>query len=192
MSELTIVEILTIIGLLAGPTSAILIQNLIQKWDERRRDKNLKKINIFRMLMATRAARLSSEHVQALNSIDIDFSKKNKKDKLVITAWNALLDQFNKHLNEKDFLDENGLFDRAGYNNALQFLNDKHEEAFNELLFQMSRYLGYDFEKTDIKSRCYAPNDHANQESINRAIRDGLVKFLDDRPLDVNIVNPPE
>ena len=71
-------------------------------------------------------------------------------------------------------------------------MDNTREEGFNELLFQMSKCLGFDFEKIEIKNRCYSPIGHAEEENTNRLIREGLVKFLDDNPLDVNIKNIPE
>ena len=52
---------------------------------------------IFRTLMATRATRLSAEHVQALNGIELTFYGGGKKEKKVLEAWKA----YHDHLNTK-------------------------------------------------------------------------------------------
>ena len=64
---------------LAGPVLAV----QAQKWIEGFREKNARRLTIFRTLMATRATNLSPVHVEALNAVPIDFYK----DKYVMDAW---------------------------------------------------------------------------------------------------------
>ncbi len=84
--------IATIFATLLSPLLAVRVQKLIEKHSEKR---NIK-VNIFTELMATRstAARLSNEHVRALNMIDLAFygdikgsiSKRTKSEKKVLDA----------------------------------------------------------------------------------------------------------
>jgi hypothetical protein len=60
---------LLILATIAGPILAV----QAHKWVERLREGRNRKLRLFERLMATRAARLSAEHVQALNMIDLVF-----------------------------------------------------------------------------------------------------------------------
>src|SRR6185295_14020788 len=92
-----LVDFLTIAAILLGPIIAIRITTYL----ERRRESYNRKERAFRTLMATRATRLSGDHVQALNMIDIEFYekkkwKKNSKNKAVVEAWMEYLDLLGK------------------------------------------------------------------------------------------------
>jgi uncharacterized protein DUF6680 len=50
--------------------------------------------------MATRAARLTPDHVQALNLIDVEFYSKRKKYKRVLDAWKAYHDHLGENPSE--------------------------------------------------------------------------------------------
>ena len=54
---------------LLGPVLAV----QAQKWAEGFREKEARRLTIFRTLMATRAMNLSAGHVEALNAVPIDF-----------------------------------------------------------------------------------------------------------------------
>jgi uncharacterized membrane protein YqgA involved in biofilm formation len=58
--------------------AAIIIGSIIavqlQKFIEKRTDSQSRRIQVFKILMATRAARLTNDHIMALNSIDLEFS----------------------------------------------------------------------------------------------------------------------
>ena len=90
---------ITIVALFLGPILAIQVQKLI----EAKKEKRDRRFDIFKTLMATRAERLSTEHVQALNLIDIEFYGKirwgtrfqTEREKAVTNAWK----NYNDHLN---------------------------------------------------------------------------------------------
>src|SRR5712691_10499658 len=82
-----------VIATVMGPILAV----QAQKYLERYRDQKRVKDSIFRVLMATRANRLASDHVQALNGIELAFYGGGNKEKKVREAWKAYLD----HLNTK-------------------------------------------------------------------------------------------
>jgi len=62
-----------------GPILAVVTTRYIAKW----RDIRNRRLYIFRALMATRRAQLTTDHITALNLIEIDFQ--GKRD--VLTAW---------------------------------------------------------------------------------------------------------
>ena len=83
-----LVDWLTITAILLGPIIAIRITRYLEKG----RDDYARKERIFKTLMATRATRLSGDHVQALNMIDIEFYEKKKwkrngRNRAVVEAW---------------------------------------------------------------------------------------------------------
>src|SRR2546422_225122 len=69
---------LTILAIILGPIVAL----ALQRYSERRREKQQRQLTIFKELMATRAAKVSQRHVDALNAIEIEFAsgKGNEKE----------------------------------------------------------------------------------------------------------------
>src|SRR5258708_1933587 len=109
---------LIIVTLFTGPVAAV----QAEKWLERRHANRKGKDYVFRTLMATRAARVSPEHVQALNMIDLEFYRGGVKHRRVRDAWKAYLDHLNRRY-DKDNVAAWGL---------------KREELFIDLLFEMA------------------------------------------------------
>jgi hypothetical protein len=75
-----------------GPSLAVQAQKAVERATEQRRQK----LSVFHVLMATRAARVSPEHVQALNRIELQFSGwkvfgliqwQTAAERAVIEAW---------------------------------------------------------------------------------------------------------
>lgn len=160
-----------IVAVLIGPIIAVqLTRYLDDKKEERER-----KIQVFKTLMATRAYTVSWDHVVALNRIDLEFDKNNKKEKAVIEAWKEYLDLLsNKCLSPDQW-------------------SVKRLDLLVELLHKMAQVLDYDFDKTHIKNSSYSPVAHGNIEDEQRAIRTGLIEALDGtRPIPMKIVNWPQ
>ena len=156
---MTIAEgVLIVVTLFTGPVAAV----QTEKWLQRRRDKRKGKEHIFRTLMATRASRVSPEHVQALNMIDLEFYGGGGKNKKVREAWKAYLDHLNVQYDK----------DHAAASEM------KRDELFVDLLYQMALCLDFDFDKTHIKNSTYSPVAHGNLELDQHLIRLGLVNIL--------------
>jgi hypothetical protein len=178
-----ITDWLTIAAILFGPIVAIRIQKFI----ERQREHNTRQLHIFRTLMATRASRLSTEHVTALNMIDMDFSEKKKKEKPILRSWRVLLDQFGKYPQYRDYQDQNE------FQSALRRANEKADEYLIDLLYEMSTALRYDFEKIHIKNGIYAPTGHAEIEHDQSIIRKAVIgAFTGKSPINMNVTSLPE
>ena len=118
---------------------------------------------IFRTLMATRATRLSAEHVQALNGIELTFYGGGKKEKKVLEAWKA----YHDHLNTK--------YEGTAANEW----TIRQIDLFIALLFEMAVCLGYEFDRTSIKNSWYAPQAHETIEQDWHTIRTGLADVLE-------------
>jgi hypothetical protein len=175
------IELLTIAAIILGPILAVQAQKYIEVASERKR----RKLDIFHTLMATRASRVSINHVRALNMIDIEFygrkyfgiRSQSKKEKLVLTAW----DNYRDHLNNKD------------PNDASNLWIEKGDELFTKLLFTISRALNYEFEEVQLKRGCYSPIAHGDLELDSLNIRKGLTKILSgEKPIPVKLINQPE
>ena len=76
--------IFTIVAILIGPCLAVYVNGYL----DRRREKRARKMDIFRTLMRTRNARLSPDHVGALNLVEIEFVNHPE----VVKNWKALHD----------------------------------------------------------------------------------------------------
>lgn len=151
-------EILTLVAIVSGPIIAV----QLQKYLDRSREVRNRKLDVFKVLMASRGATLSAPHVEALNRIDLEFSG-NKKYNKVIEAWKEYFD----NLCIKVDTDEN-----------LTIWGVRNEELRANLLYEMGQSLGYNFDKVLIKRNIYSPIGHERVERENELIRKGLLDVL--------------
>ena len=136
-----IIDIVTIFALIVSPILALQIQKIL----ELKRDARNRKNRIFYTLMSTRVKKLNHERITALNMIDIDFYG-NKK---IINEWKI----YHDHLSNK----------KPDCN--ILIWNEKSDELFINLLHTMAQYLGYDFDKIQLKRGCYSPIAHDEFEN---------------------------
>lgn len=168
---MTIADWLMITAVFLGPIVAVRLTRYLDNQKEIRE----KKVNIFKTLMATRAYTVSWAHVEALNRIDLEFDKDNKKEREVIESWKEYLDLLN---NTAIPIEQWGV---------------KRVDLLVELLHKMARVLNYDFDKTHIKNSSYSPRAHGETEDQQAALRKGLIEVLDGkRPLPMSITNWPQ
>ena len=148
-----------VIATVAGPILAVQAQKYLERLRERKREKQ----RVFNTLMATRVNRMSTEHVEALNRIELAFYggwlAQAGRNKRVVDAWVA----YNTNLNIP--LDDRNTF-------------AKRNDLFTELLYQMSQGLGYKFTQTYIKNSCYRPSGHVDVENELDLIRKNLLLVL--------------
>ena len=142
-----------------GPVFAV----QAQKWIERLREQKNRQEWIFRTLMATRASRVSLEHVRALNMIPLDFRGRGNK---VSQAWKLYLDQINS------------LPPEPSPETRITWAT-KNDDFFNGLLVEMTKYLGYDFDQIELKRNIYSPVAHGEQERIQLLIQNRLADIFD-------------
>lgn len=144
------------LAILVSPLLAVQVTEYLQKHKEAR----ARRLWIFKTLMATRASRLSLDHVQALNTIDIEFRGMGRRGKPVLEAWKAYLNHLNTQLSPDVWL-------------------SRSDDLFVDLLFSMASSLGYQMNKTDIRSTSYFPTAHRKIENEQVQIRAGLLELLD-------------
>lgn len=167
--DMTIADGIMIFAVLLGPIIAVQLTRYL----DNRREIRDRKLHVFKTLMATRGYSISWDHVVALNRIDLEFDRTDRKEKAVIEAWKAYLD----HLSTKEITGEPWSIRRV--------------DLFVEMLHRMAQVLDYDFDKTHIKNSSYAPVAHGALEDQMEAIRKGAVELLaGKRQLPIVITNP--
>lgn len=165
-----------------GPILAVQVQKIVERIGE----KSERRVKIFKTLMTTRAERVSLNHVQALNMIDIEFYGRmfighfrwqSESEKAVMGQWK----QYRAHLNDRDYQknDPDGWY-------------RKTDDLFMNLLFDMSKALGYDFDKVQLKSDAYRPIAHENLEKAQLKVLNGWADLLDNKQsLQIELTNLP-
>ncbi len=149
-------DIAIVLATFLGPIAAIQAQKIV----EARREQQQRRVAIFKTLMATRAAMLSPAHVEAINSIPIEFYGKGNKLKQIGERWKNYLDALSQPNPETPTWAQNRL------------------EAFNNLLFQISDFLSFSFTALEIKREVYFPTAHAHIQSDQEIIRQGLARLF--------------
>ena len=164
--------------------AAVIIAPFLAVFAQRQLD-NLREIrgrrlSVFRSLMATRAAILSPDHVQALNMIDLEFT--GNRFKKVRIAWKEYLD----HL-----CSLNGLDSKKQEEN-LPTWSTKRDDLLAKLLQEMGNRLGYKFDSVQIKRGIYSPQAHADVEQEQNLLRKALLEVLaGKREIPINAVITP-
>jgi hypothetical protein len=148
------IGVLTIIAIALSPLIALKIQEKLQEHRESRK----KKFDIFKTLMATRGDKLSLDHVKALNMIDIEFYNEQE----IKNEWNVYRDQLNTNPGSQ------------GWNEW----NTKIEEYFANLLYAMSKFFDYNFDKVIIKKGAYSPQAHGSYQNEMSQIRAMAIDVL--------------
>lgn len=177
---MTINELLTLFALVAGPVAAVFITRYL---DEQRAYK-ARRMEVFRTLMRTRRAALSSDHIGALNLVEIEYADEQP----VLDAWKRLFEHFGTPQIRKDEEKIEGVTDAKEI--------DKRNEAFSsrlvqerqrllaKLLHAMAKVLGFKIEQLEIFEGGYTPQFWVNVENEQDAIR----KFVVDLARGKNVV----
>jgi len=164
-------DIAIIFATLLGPVLAV----QAQKWLEHRREVTDRRMAIFRTLMTTRATQLARAHVEALNATPIEFYGRKRALTKIIEAWRL----YNEHMNR-------------GHQMDIQVWMNRRDDLYAELLQLMGSYLGYSFDKIQIRTEIYNPVGHSKDESQKEIIRDGLAKLLSSQqPLQMDVKGFP-
>jgi hypothetical protein len=160
-------------AVLCGPIFAV----QAQRWVDILRENKNRRLYNYKRLMATRGATLSPGHVEALNTIDLEFNGKGKKDENIRRLW-------------KEYLDHLGSLsqDPEQKKNQVEAWHERNGTFLTELLYHMGLVVGYDFDKVHIRRGIYLPIGHANFDIETQALRQGLIEVLEGRrtlPMDV-------
>lgn len=129
-----------------------------QKNREQEESAKNRKLSIFYTLMQTRSQRLSYRHTEALNMIDMEF---NGIDDITY-SWSEYLDNLNNYKDSDQWRTE-------------------QDKLFINMLYEMSKFLGYNYTKLEIKNKFYSPQSHCNTELNQREIEQYLADILSHR-----------
>ena len=145
---MTAVEIGMTLAVVIGPIAAVLIARDLEK----RRVQRERRMDIFRTLMRTRtgSARLTPDHVAALNLVEVEF----RNDSGVRDAWK----EYFKILCSRQPIEQLSM-----------------EQSLAKLLQVMSRILGYKIEGLEILEGGYTPQDWATIDNECRFIREYVI-----------------
>jgi len=171
-------ELLTVAAIFLGPITALWIQRALDKRREARR----KQQEVFRTIWATRTfpQRLQYRHVEALNTVGIDFSKESS----VINAWEEYLDKLNSTEPKEEV-------------HKPQFYKERDPKFF-ALIFAISKSVGYKFTLLEVEKQYYSPQAHGTWAEQDMILRNGVVSlFKNESALPIRLVteevihNPP-
>jgi hypothetical protein len=149
-------DTLIILSTLLGPIFAVQIQKYLERI--RQKDETLRKI--FTILMVTRGSKMSIDHVNALNSVPIEFYGKKKELTEICESWRKYIN----HLN-------------SDYNVFNDWIN-KTNELYNEMLSKMAIFLKYDLSYTQITKEQYSPKGYQDLEFEQTLLRRNLIQIL--------------
>jgi hypothetical protein len=138
-------DVATILAIVLGPVLAVGVDRLQQRWTEGKR----RRLEIFRTLMRTRRARLDSDHVGALNLVDLEFYGRKK----VMEAFRAYIGHLSSPLPMPESQD---------------LFFEQREDLLVGLLNAMGRELGYAFDKRDLEKLAYGPAGWSRDQDMQR------------------------
>jgi hypothetical protein len=164
-----LVEWLTIIAIIVGPLLAFEAQRIRDDRRERRR----RKLEIFRKLIMTLKVPLAPSHVDALNSIHVEFYDDGK----VLEAWRL----YASHLNHRQLPGED-----------IQRWAERKFDLLVELTFLMGQSLGYPgIDRAALRDNTYVPQGYGDVEAELQQIRKAWLEVLGGlRPVPATLVGP--
>jgi hypothetical protein len=173
LSNFTISDFLMICAVILAPLIAV----QVDKYLEKKRNKKERKLNVFKILMATRGRALDPRHVEALNMIDLEFDG----EKPVTDAWKAYLDHLvnmPKYPTSEGKNEEEKKSEKTIYDSQMATWGDQRVNYLADLLFTMGNSLDYNFDKTHIKRSIYSPQGHADIENEQQLLRRASIELL--------------
>lgn len=157
MTEVMLVGLISVVAMIVGPISAVYITRHL----DHQREERGRKVDVFRALMKTRRLRLSSEHVAALNLIEIEFY--GHPD--VTNARKVYFENLARKLPEDQKEREKHF--------------EQQEQLLAKLLHAMGKSLKFDnIEQIDIMTGGYSPQGWADIEAQQHVLRLLLIDML--------------
>lgn len=160
---------LTIAAIVLGPLVAFAIQNRRDAKREHERRRN----QIFRQLLLTLKVPMAPKHVDAINSIPLEFYS----DSEVIKAWRL----YTSHLN-----------DGAALRADAQRWGQRKFELLVDLAAKMATTLDYThIDEAALRDNLYVPQGYQDVEEQMRQIREAWLQVLNgQRPIPMTMVGP--
>ncbi len=151
-----------IVAIVVSPIIAI----QVEKYREKICADKLRRLEIFRTLMATRSNRLDPRHIEALNMIELDFPRAKE----VKNEWNVYF----QHLHQKNIYQKGTL----QYKETEALWAVERSDLLSQLLHVMGKSLGYNFNEMKIKYSSYCPEGSIEKENDLLFLRQQLVKLV--------------
>jgi hypothetical protein len=160
---------LTIIAIIAGPLLAF----AVQQWRDKRRERRNRKIEIFRRLLLTLKVPMAQNHVDAINSIPLEFYSHRE----IIGAWRL----YTSHLN-----------DGAMLRLEPQRWGGRKYELLIDLVGKVAAALDYNhIDSATLRDNIYVPQGYQDVEEQWKQIREGWLQVLNgQRPMPMTMVGP--
>lgn len=172
--SIKVTDVAIVFATLVGPILAV----WASEWRQHRKAEADRREWVFRSLMTTRGAKLSPEHVGAINNIEFAFPKRKFAQ---IEDARAL---YRKHLRSSDSVSPEPAVRQAWFNRC--------NELFAEMLHCMAQALGLPFLKAEITEESYHPDAFALRENELNEIRSLSLRVLKNGwPLNMRVVNDP-
>lgn len=172
--------IVTVIAILLAPIIALRVQTRL----DTAKEKKQRKLIIFKTLIATYATRVSPDHIQALNMINIEFYGTES----VLSSWRL----YQQHLTTPVAkANDTSIPIEEREKTAQQWL-ETGNGLFINLLVDMSNEVGFPFDKPTLSKGIYYPIAQEKIEIENKILREGLLKIICNRePLSMDVKSFP-
>lgn len=171
------IGLITVVAIFSSPVVALRIQKKIETLKE---EKQIK-LGIFKTLLATRAETTSLEHVKALNMIDIEFC--NEKE--IIEKWNI----YRQHLNS--YPQSQSEQTQEDFAKKQQQWENERVENLTKLLYEMTKFFGYNFSEEILKHGAYSPLAYGMINLESMLVRKGLINlFQGNQAICVKLIGP--
>lgn len=169
---MTTFEILTLIAIVGGPIAAVVITRMM----DNRTARYSRRYSIFGDLIRTRSAKLSPEHVSALNLVEIEFSQSAK----VKAAWDRYMENLSSETPN----------DQSAFNNFIL----RRDQLFIKLVQEIANDIGYkNVDMTDMMTANYYPRGWQTAEEEQRQLRQLLIGVLSGaKPIPVRLQDPTQ
>jgi hypothetical protein len=160
---------LTIAAIILGPLLAFAVQN----WRDKTRERERRKMDIFRRLLLTLKVPMAQNHVDALNSIPLEFHSHAE----IMRAWRL----YTSHLNDGAMLRA----DNQGWGR-------RKFDLLVDLVGKIANTLDYEhIDAATLRDNVYVPQGYQDVEEQWRQIREAWQQVLNgQRPLSMTMVGP--
>jgi hypothetical protein len=165
---------LTIGAIVVGPLFAFAVQN----WRDKRREHRNRKLDIYRRLLLTLKVPMAPSHVDAINSIPLEFSSDGK----VMSTWRL----YTSHLNSPQHARQ------PQQESEVNRWLEKKFDLLIDLTYEIGQNLGYKhIDKAHLRDNTYTPKGYADVEEQMRQIRESWLQVLNgQRYIPMTILGP--
>jgi hypothetical protein len=166
-----LILLVTLWAIYFGPIRAV----VVARREETKAARIKQKAEIFASLMKTRRFQLDAEHVSALNLIQVYFSDENA----VLAAYKAYIRLLSRRALP-------GVTDES--------LFKERDDAFIDLVSEISRALGYPQDKKELQELAYSPEGWATDGATIRKLHALMIEIFEQRraiPV-TNLITPAQ